>query len=105
MRPIKEIVVWADVLWAPRLMEYIVSDKEPRCIFCDKFPQRCDAENSIYPLAGRLCRQGIPSRLSDGTFPHIACWYDIREYMTTQCVEDLTIFAGTQGQIAKEYER
>ena len=36
-----------EILWAPWRMEYILSSKEPGCIFCDKPQQSSDRENLI----------------------------------------------------------
>ncbi|MGQ4808786.1 AP-4-A phosphorylase [Candidatus Entotheonellaceae bacterium PAL068K] len=36
-----------DIVWAPWRMQYIRSEKEAACIFCDKPPQHRDAENLI----------------------------------------------------------
>jgi len=39
--------VSGEILWAPWRMEYILSSKEPGCIFCDKPQQSSDRENLI----------------------------------------------------------
>ena len=36
-----------DRLWAPWRMNYIMGEKEPGCIFCDKFKEERDSENLI----------------------------------------------------------
>ena len=36
-----------DVVWAPWRLEYILSENETGCIFCDKPPQHRDTENLI----------------------------------------------------------